>query len=71
MRKLYYIRLFLGYPKEKRFNTPLISSIILLTAKIKGQNNYIMISNNVGGTALHVAADIGSIKVNFIAYVYF
>ncbi|RDD41722.1 Transient receptor potential cation channel subfamily A member 1 [Trichoplax sp. H2] len=34
---------------------------LLQYAKIKGQNDYIMISNNEGGTALHVAADVGSI----------
>lgn len=38
-----------------------------MIAKIKGQKNYIMISNNVGGTPLHVAADIGSVKVSFAA----
>lgn len=34
---------------------------------MKGQTNYIMISNNMGETALHVAADVGSIKVSLIA----
>lgn len=32
-------------------------------AKAKGNTDYIMISNNEGGTALHVAADNGSIEV--------
>ena len=30
---------------------------------MKGKTDYIMISNNEGGTVLHVAADNGSIEV--------
>lgn len=35
-----------------------------MIAKMKGQNDFIMVSNNVGGTALHVAADVGLVKVS-------
>ncbi|RDD41723.1 Transient receptor potential cation channel subfamily A member 1 [Trichoplax sp. H2] len=34
---------------------------LLQCAKVKGLNDYIIISNNEGGTALHIAADVGSI----------
>lgn len=38
---------------------------------MKGQNDYILISNNEGGTALHVAADANSFKVSYKIYYVF
>lgn len=43
----------------------------LRIAKMKGQNDYILISNNEGGTALHVAADANSFKVSYKIYYVF